>query len=515
MELCYSESVKSVRLILLSEVLMMKKMAKSVLTSIFFLIMLFLLLAAASRIVEYKGSREKITPFLERAEQFDVLFFGDSHAYSAIYPMELWENYGIASYNLANYDLTIPLSYWMMRNALLTCQPELVVLDVNQIWEQEKLCASSGNVHTGLDAFPLNRVKLEAIFDLMDDPLITDESGHLYKDLRTEFIFPFIKYHGRWSELTTADLKPRYNQELGGERNIAVAPPDAYEIIANTAGEQGYGFVYLRRFIEHCQDQGIRVLLTNFPYPCPNNNEEQLYTNAVYYTAEEYGVEYIDFVYLDQIVDYSTDCYDPASHLNPSGAWKVTDFIGQYLSEEYGIPDRRGEAAYASWDHDYAVYRDLKLQSICQETEPYSFLMLLADPSFSTILLLPEDSAVYTDDLAMQLVQNAGRRHLMMDDTYDAVWSDSLMPLELLAQPENGLYIATIDRHDMTIGECVGSGYFNTSFGSIALDESAGTVTVQGSNGNFQISMPADADVHAVVLDKQTGEVLYERAVKL
>ena len=141
--------------------------------------------------------------------------------------------------------------------------------------------------------------------------------------------------------------------------------------------------------------------------------------------------------------------------------------------------------------------------------------MLLADPSFSTILLLPEDSAVYTDDLAMQLVQNAGRRHLMMDDTYDAVWSDSLMPLELLAQPENSLYMATIDRHDMTIGECVGSGYFNTSFGSIALDESAGTVTVQGYNDSFKISMPADADVHAVVLDKQTGEVLYERAVKL
>jgi len=493
----------------------MRKTIKSVFSAVVFLAVLISLLAGISRVVEYKGSREKLTPFFERADQVDVLFFGDSHAYSGIYPMELWENYGIASYNLANYDLTIPVSYWVMRNALLSCQPKVIVLDVNQIWEQEKLCASSGNVHTGLDGFPLSRVKLEAIFDLMDDPLITDEEGHLYKDLRPEFIFPFIKYHARWNALTAQDLKPDYNQELGGERNIYVASPDAYEITASTANEQGYGFAYLRRFIEHCQDMGIRVVLTNLPYPCGNNNEEQLYTNAVWYTAEEYGIEYIDFVYMDQIVDYSTDCYDPASHLNPSGAWKVTDFIGQHLSEAYDLPDHRGEAAYASWDSDYAAYRELKLQSLRNEAEPYSFLMLLADPSFSTILLLPERSTVYTDDLAMQLVQNAGRRHLMMSDTDEAIWSDALMPLELLMQPVNGVYMAVIDRDSASIGERMGSGSVRTSFGSVTLDDSMGTAAVDSACGSVLLSAHPDADVYAVVLDKQSGEVLYERAVKL
>lgn len=494
---------------------MMKKTFKSILSAAAFLAVLLPLLAGLSFILEYKGSREKITPFIERAEQVDVLFFGDSHAYSDIYPMELWKNYGIASYNLANYNLTIPVSYWVMRNALLTCSPEMVVLDVNQIWEQAKLCESSSDVHTGLDGFPLSRVKLEAIFDLMDDPLFTDDKGNRYTDLHPEFIFPFIKYHSRWSELTIEDLKPEYNQELGGERNIEVASPEAYEITASSADEQGYGFVYLRRFIEYCQDRGIRVLLVNLPYPCPNNNEEQLYTNAVMYTAEEYGIEYIDFVYMDQIVDYSTDCYDPASHLNPSGAWKVTDFIGQHLSQAYGLPDHRGEDAYAAWDRDYAAYCALKLESLCAETEPYSFLMLLADPSFSTLLFIPEDSCVYTDDLAMQLVQNAGRRHLMMEDTYDAVWADALMPLELLLQPAGGPYMAVIDRAGASIGECMASGSIRTSFGSITMEGGAGAVSVNGTGGSASLSIPADADVYAVVLDQQSGEVLYDRAVRL
>ena len=493
----------------------MKKTIKSILSAALFLAVLISLLAGLSLILERKESREKITPFLERSKQLDVLFFGDSHAYSGIHPMELWNNYGIASYNLANYDLTIPVSYWVMRNALLTCNPKVVVLDVNQIWEQAKLCESSGNVHTGLDGFPLSPVKIEAIFDLMDDPHLTDESGDLYKDLRLEFIFPFLKYHSRWNDLTAKDLNPHYNQELGGQRKIAVAVPDTYEITTSTADEQGFGFVYLRRFIEHCQNKGIRVILTNLPYPCPNNNEEQLYTNAVLHTAEEYGVEYIDFVYMDQIVDYSTDCYDPASHLNPSGAWKVTDFIGEYLVRTCNLPDHRGEEAYASWDEDYAAYRDLKLQSLRRETDPYNFLMLLADPSFSAILLLPEDSAVYTDDLAMQLVQNAGRRHLMMADTNEAVWSDGLMPFELLMQPENGFYTAVIDRNGASIGECMHSGSVSTSFGSVIPDGSTATAAVKGAHGSFQLSVQPDTDVHAAILDKQTGELLYERAVKL
>ena len=491
------------------------KKIRLMLSGIAFLALLMIMLTGISSVMEYKGSREKITPFLERAEQFDVLFFGDSHAYSDIYPMELWKNYGIASYNLASYNLTIPVSYWVMRNALLTCRPKVVVLDVNQIWEQAKLCESSGDVHLGLDGFPLTRTKLEAVFDLLDDPAATDKEGHRYMDLRPEFIFPLIKYHARWNDLTLEDLNPNYEKELGGERNIGVARPDEYELTSAAADEQGFGFVYLRRMIEYCQEAGIRVMLVNLPYPCRNNNDEQLYTNAVAYTAEEYGIEYIDFVYMDKIVDYSTDCYDPGSHLNPSGAWKVTDFIGQRLSEAYDVPDHRGEASYASWDDDYASYLARKLKSLRDETEPHSFLMLLADPSFSAVILLPEGSGVYREELAMQLVQNAGRRHLMMADRDEAVWSDLLMPLELLAEPPEGSFLAVIDRGGQSIGECVNSGAVRTSFGSVTLDGSTGNATVNGKENSFILTAQPGTDVHAAVLDKQTGEVLYERTVRL
>ena len=115
----------------------------------------------------------------------------------------------------------------------------------------------------------------------------------------------------------------------------------------------------------------------------------------------------------------------------------------------------------------------------------------------------------------MQLLQNAGRRHLMMSDTDEAVWSDGLMPLELLMQPETGMYLAVIDRKNESIGECMGSGAVSASFGSVTLDGSTETVTLKNSQSSTPLSMQPGTDVHAVVLDKQSGEVLYERAVKL
>ena len=490
----------------------MKKF-KGILTGFVFFLLLFVLLAGFSHLLEYKEGKAKTVPLLERAGQVDVLFLGDSHAYSDIYPFELWDRYGITAYNMANYNCTIPMSYWLLRNALTTCHPKAVVIDVNLVWEPLKLPINSSDAHLGLDGFPLSRTKLDAIFDLMDDPSIIDSNGSAYTDLIPEFIFPFIKYHARWSSLTADSLHPVYNQDLGAQRNLSLAAPASYEIVSDAAQEQGYGFIYLRRLIEFCQGKGIQVLLINLPYPSRNENDEQLYTNAVQYLADEYGIDYIDFVYLDQFVDYSTDCYDPDSHLNPSGAYKVTHFLGQHLRDAYGVPDHRNDSAYTRWNADYAIYRQNKLRSLLEMQDPRIFLMLLADPSFSTVLLLPEDSAVRRNALNVQLVQNIARRYLMPSDMYEAVWSDSLMPLEHSMQPT--ACMVYIDRTGPvpSVAELPDTGTIPAPFGSISFDKSAGTAAVKGSKGSTALKIPPDCDLAAAVLDRDTGEVLYQRAL--
>ncbi|MFR2150911.1 MAG: hypothetical protein ACLS7Z_10575 [Christensenellales bacterium] len=93
-------------------------MEKRILKVVAFCMLLFGVVAGISRLVERKESRQKMQPFLDRAGEYDVLFLGDSIMNTGVFPMEMWEKYGIAGYNIASYGNTLPITYWALQNAL-------------------------------------------------------------------------------------------------------------------------------------------------------------------------------------------------------------------------------------------------------------------------------------------------------------------------------------------------------------------------------------------------------------
>lgn len=50
-------------------------------------------------LMERKSSDQKYEDFWKQEEGFDVLFFGTSHMINGVFPMKLWDDYGIVSYN--------------------------------------------------------------------------------------------------------------------------------------------------------------------------------------------------------------------------------------------------------------------------------------------------------------------------------------------------------------------------------------------------------------------------------
>ncbi|MBQ9644464.1 MAG: SGNH/GDSL hydrolase family protein, partial [Lachnospiraceae bacterium] len=63
-------------------------------------------------------------------------------------------------------------------------------------------------------------------------------------------------------------------------------------------------------------------------------------------------------------IDGLTDYYDNRAHTNALGSEKVTAYLGQYLREHYDLPDRRGDAAYASWDEAYARWQSEHAEAV-------------------------------------------------------------------------------------------------------------------------------------------------------
>ena len=90
--------------------------------------------------------------------------------------------------------------------------------------------------------------------------------------------------------------------------------------------------------------------------------------NSAQAIADQYGVPFYNLFDGSAGVDFETDCYDEASHLNPDGAVKVSAYLSERLAADFDLPDHRQDAAFSAWDDAVSAYRQaLK----ARWTEPY------------------------------------------------------------------------------------------------------------------------------------------------
>lgn len=400
--------------------------------ALLFLILTVGIVALLSEVLVRKESRNLLGGYLEEPENYDVLFFGDSMLVTAMVPMEMWEDYGIAGYNLGCYGTLMPVSYWTLINALDYATPKLAVFSVNGFLPDQKVTHYSPDVHTEMDFWPLTANKVRAINDLMDNPEnpdIADSEGNRYRDLKWEFFFTLGKFHSRWKELSRDDFTKRPQYIKGGEFMVNVSPIWDYSLAEpdDYADEVGYAFTYLRMALEECKRRGIEVLLLHLPSPMIINS--QRYANTARSIAEEYGAGFVDANQLDSIVDYAVDCFDQDPHLNTSGTLKMTSYLGSYIHENYDLPDRRGEEKYAHWDALLQAHKDEKMNILRKEEKLNNILMLLHDRDYDMSLYLSPDAPLWEDDLGVTLMHNIARERVLAGEEYDK-WSNFMFPLE-------------------------------------------------------------------------------------
>lgn len=369
-------------------------------------------LSFLTNLTEGKDSIKNYQPFFEQESNFDVLFMGTSHVIFGVFPMELWNDYGIVSYNIGGHANELATTYWVMENALNYTTPKLVIVDCFMLEENTKTYDKFSYAHRSLDVFPLSAYKIKAILDLLDDPAMSEkiENGTVVEsEKRTPIglLWDFSVYHSRWNELGQDDFQPVVTSEKGAEyTHIAVAVPQDFPKIDRNEKltEDTVAIKYLNKIIESCQERGIDVLLTYIPFPAKEDLQKE--ANRVYDIAAEYGVNYINFLDMG-VVNYDTDCFDSGSHLNPSGARKVTDYLGKYIIEHYQIPDQRNNPEYSGWFEDYEEYKALKASYLKAQKRWDTYLMLLADKNLDVIVEV-QNPELWSDNTFVNLVKNLG-----------------------------------------------------------------------------------------------------------
>ena len=308
------------------------KMLKKILRSLIFLGLLGLLLVPVSLVLQPKNNTEEAGMYQASAagilsqpqHSIDVLFLGDSEAYSSFVPLDLWTQAGIPSFVCSSLDQKTYETVELLQMALSCQKPRVVVLETNVLYR----------------VYPSTDVLAPTL----------------------EAKIPALRYHDRWKSLKPTDFfsLPSYT---------AASPDRGYHLLLRSKAAQLEGYMKpmdeweplsksnlknLKKILRLCQENDIPLVLFSAPSPA---NWTMRRHNTVSDTAESLGVPYIDGNLLDLGIDWEADTYDQGDHLNYYGAKKVTEYLGQYLQDAYSLPDRRSIAAYAPWTQDAAAFQ--------------------------------------------------------------------------------------------------------------------------------------------------------------
>ena len=326
---------------------------KLITQSICTIIIICMSLFTASEILKVKDSDIKYASFYENKDDFDVLFYGSSIVHYGIYPMELWNEYGITSYNMGNNSERLYMTYYTLLNSLDYASPESVVVDLSGLgWAGQK---SDGTLkdHGFLDSLPLSINKVKSIYEVF-------EEGR-----RLEFILPSTVYHGRWEELSKADFVVSKAYTYGADilthiEGLNKPTRDRYNESRydNPESEEET----LLKIKDLCEERDIQLILIFMPYEVRGGDQK----------LREYAKEFAtknDIVYYDfqemEIVDWENGFSDE-SHMNYRGARVFTSYLGELLKNEYDLNSHKGEAGYENWETDYQMYKEYCNQLVAE-----------------------------------------------------------------------------------------------------------------------------------------------------
>lgn len=302
-----------------------------------------------------------IKEYYSSEKKHDVLILGDCEVYENISPVTMWENYGISSYIRGSAEQLIWQSYYLLEDTLKYEKPEVVVVNVLAMSESE--AKSEAYNRMTLDGMKWSKSKLSSIKESMTD-----------KEDMLSYVFPLLRYHSRWSELSKEDVeymwktpKVTTNGYLmqTGIRAVTTIPKAAP--LADYSFSQK-NFEYLDKMYSLCKDNGIELVLIKAPSVYPHWYEE--WDKQIVDYATKNGIMYLNTISESENIgiDYSCDTFDYGQHLNVSGAEKLSKYLGQQLVDKFSLKDHRSEQMYTdTWDSIVKDYYKEKEEKLAQQ----------------------------------------------------------------------------------------------------------------------------------------------------
>lgn len=369
----------------------MKEQIKNIFKCVLFLLILLCSLTAINKVLVPKYILKNSTwPTTSSYRQFykmepnsiDVLFFGSSVCVNAFIPQEIYNDYGIRSYNLGSEQQSIFLSYYWLKEALRSQKPQVVVLDTKFMWDlhpENPINTTEGLTRKCLDPMHYSDVKKEAVHNLCE----LDETQS-----ELSYYLTNIRFHSRWSELAEYDIDSEMvdTSELKGFAPTTDNGPEAYTTYEQNDAEITMEFPevmqeYLDKTVDLCKENGITLILVSLPGNEMNDAANNTYTAY----AHEKGIDYYNLCntsYYNQIGAVLPE-ESVIGHENIWGAIKTSKFIGGLLSEKYAVNSVTDD----QYEQTKSFYEEVITSSnLVRITSPVDYLEAINNPNYMVFM---------------------------------------------------------------------------------------------------------------------------------
>ncbi|MEG1847565.1 MAG: SGNH/GDSL hydrolase family protein [Lachnospiraceae bacterium] len=331
---------------------------KQILKAIIFILGFLFLLRTVTYVIRTNGSvKDRFVGFYaEPKDTLDVVIVGSSPVYPCFSGAKIWGESGITCYPLSSNMQPVTAALPLVKEIRKTQQPQLLIFEIkqfttyaNDIGYDKKMAYTRGV--TDNMKYSLNRI--DAIHRMVEEPAE-----------RLTYYFDIFKYHSNWKTMVMPSqlacwryehlapmkgfefkdgYRPVAYTDYSTDTDVTPIPPDKEEA--------------LRELLDYLQANGLQSLFIVAPYAYEFAEKQQNY-NYMQQIIEEYDYEFLNLNdHLEEIgFDFATDFYDGGVHTNAVGGEKCTAFLTEYLTKHYTFADKRGDAAYHSWDTAYTQW---------------------------------------------------------------------------------------------------------------------------------------------------------------
>lgn len=113
----------------------------------------------------------------------------------------------------------------------------------------------------------------------------------------------------------------------------------------------------LNEILDYGDSENLNLLFVVVPYAEKKEARESF--NTIESIVKHRGYDFLNAnKYTKEMqIDYTSDFYN-INHVNTFGAEKYTNYLSEYISKKYLLPDHRSDQKYSIWNNDYDIFHN-------------------------------------------------------------------------------------------------------------------------------------------------------------